>query len=113
MSYRGEMSAPGLRDVLLQVEEGPRQVVGTVVVAVALVYYGVTMFFFRVPFLDVYLLSDDWVPLIEHSGLASSIAKVKRVNGSEGIQFRGGGQLDVLAAVLAKWPPQTVLPKAA
>ncbi|MEY3615271.1 MAG: UDP-N-acetylglucosamine--undecaprenyl-phosphate N-acetylglucosamine-phosphate transferase, partial [Actinomycetota bacterium] len=42
----------------------PAKVTGIVVAAVALVWFGVTMFQFRVPFLDVFVLSDDWVPLI-------------------------------------------------
>jgi hypothetical protein len=41
---------------------------------------------------------DDWVPLIDGSPLKAAIGKVKRVNGSEGIMFKGGGQLDVLAS---------------
>lgn len=43
-------------------------------------------------------LLEDQVPLIERSSLAASIKKVRRVNGSEGVNFQGGSQLDVLAS---------------
>ena len=42
----------------------PAKVFGTVVVGAILVYFGVTMFYFRVPFVDVFILSDQWIPLI-------------------------------------------------
>ena len=32
--------------------------------ALILVWFGVTMFYFRVPLLDVFFLADDWVPLV-------------------------------------------------
>lgn len=43
-------------------------------------------------------LLDDQVPMIEGSPLKVIIDHVRRVNGSEGINFHGGSQLDVLAS---------------
>ncbi|MFZ9630182.1 MAG: glycosyltransferase family 4 protein [Ilumatobacteraceae bacterium] len=63
----------------------PAKVVGTVVVAVALVYFGVTMFFFRVPFLDVYLLSNDWVPLITVVWLLGMTNAINLIDGLDGL----------------------------
>ena len=41
----------------------PARVVGIIVTALIMVYFGITMFYFRVPFLDVFQLGDDWVPM--------------------------------------------------
>jgi UDP-GlcNAc:undecaprenyl-phosphate GlcNAc-1-phosphate transferase len=63
----------------------PAKVVGTVAVAVVLVYFGVTMFFFRVPFLDVYLLSRDWVPLITVIWLLGMTQAINLIDGLDGL----------------------------
>jgi hypothetical protein len=48
-------------------------------------------------------LLEDQVPLIQQSALDASIAPngIRRVNGSEGIRFRNGSKLDVLASSVA------------
>ena len=63
----------------------PAKVVGTVMVGVVLVYYGVTMFYFRVPFLDVYLLSDDWVPLVTVLWLLGMTNAINLIDGLDGL----------------------------
>ncbi|MEY4605421.1 MAG: UDP-N-acetylglucosamine--undecaprenyl-phosphate N-acetylglucosamine-phosphate transferase [Actinomycetota bacterium] len=63
----------------------PAKVVGTVVVAVVLVYFGVTMFYFRVPFLDVFLLSNDWVPLITVIWLLGMTNAINLIDGLDGL----------------------------
>ena len=42
----------------------PAKVTGLVLAAMLLVWFGATMFYFRVPFVDVFILSDQWIPLI-------------------------------------------------
>ncbi|HTH05772.1 MAG TPA: MraY family glycosyltransferase, partial [Ilumatobacteraceae bacterium] len=63
----------------------PAKVVGTVMVGLVLVYYGVTMFYFRVPFLDVYFLSDDWVPLITVVWLLVMTQAINLIDGLDGL----------------------------
>lgn len=63
----------------------PAKVVGTVLVAVVLVYFGVTMFFFRVPFLDVYLLSADQVPLMTVIWLLGMTQAINLIDGLDGL----------------------------
>jgi hypothetical protein len=41
---------------------------------------------------------EDQLPVIERSSLESAIDNVRRAQGSEGLDFRGGSQLDVLAS---------------
>jgi phage terminase large subunit-like protein len=43
-------------------------------------------------------LLEDQLPMIERSILGAAIENVRRAQGSEGIDFRGGSQLDVLAS---------------
>lgn len=63
----------------------PAKVVGTVVVAVVLVFYGVTMFYFRVPFDDVYILSDEWVPLVTVLWLLGMTNAINLIDGLDGL----------------------------
>ena len=56
----------------------PAKMIGTVLVGVVLVVYGVTMFYFRLPFMDVYILSDDWVPLITVLWLLGMTSAISR-----------------------------------
>ena len=63
----------------------PAKVVGTVAVGVVLVYYGVTMFYFRVPFLDVIILSDDWVPLVTVLWLLGMTNAINLIDGLDGL----------------------------
>ncbi|MCE9622883.1 MAG: undecaprenyl/decaprenyl-phosphate alpha-N-acetylglucosaminyl 1-phosphate transferase [Actinomycetia bacterium] len=63
----------------------PAKVFGTVLVAVVLVYYGVTMFYFRVPFNDVYILSDEWVPLVTVLWLLGMTNAINLIDGLDGL----------------------------
>lgn len=64
----------------------PAKVLGTVLAGVVLVVYGVTMFSFRVPFLDVYQLTDgDWVPLITVVWLLGMTTAINLIDGLDGL----------------------------
>ena len=63
----------------------PAKVTGIVVAAVALVWFGVTMFQFRVPFLDVFVLSDDWVPLFTVLWLLGMTQAINLIDGLDGL----------------------------
>ena len=63
----------------------PAKVTGIVVAAVALVWFGVTMFQFRLPFLDVFVLSDDWVPLITVLWLLGMTQAINLIDGLDGL----------------------------
>ncbi len=63
----------------------PAKVVGTVVVAVVLVLYGVTMFYFRVPFNEVYILSDEWVPFVTVLWLLGMTNAINLIDGLDGL----------------------------
>lgn len=63
----------------------PAKVMGTVVVGAVLVYYGVTMFSFRIPFIDPFLLSDQWVPLITVLWLLGMTNAINLIDGLDGL----------------------------
>ena len=63
----------------------PAKVSGLVVAAISLVWFGVTMFQFRVPFLDVFVLSDDWVPLITVLWLLGMTQAINLIDGLDGL----------------------------
>jgi UDP-GlcNAc:undecaprenyl-phosphate GlcNAc-1-phosphate transferase len=63
----------------------PAKVVGTVVVGAVLVYFGVTMFYFRVPFVDVFILGDQWVPLITVLWLLGMTNAINLIDGLDGL----------------------------
>ena len=63
----------------------PAKVIGTIVAGVLLFVYGVTMFYFRVPFLDVYFLSDDWVALITVVWLLGMTNAINLIDGLDGL----------------------------
>jgi UDP-GlcNAc:undecaprenyl-phosphate GlcNAc-1-phosphate transferase len=63
----------------------PAKVTGVVVAAVALVWFGVTMFQFRVPFLDVFVLSGDWVPLFTVFWLLGMTQAINLIDGLDGL----------------------------
>ncbi|MBI4884401.1 MAG: undecaprenyl/decaprenyl-phosphate alpha-N-acetylglucosaminyl 1-phosphate transferase [Actinobacteria bacterium] len=63
----------------------PAKVIGTAMVAVLLVYYGVTMFYFRVPFNDVYILSDEWVPLVTVLWVLGMTNAINLIDGLDGL----------------------------
>lgn len=63
----------------------PAKVVGTVVVGAILVYFGVTMFYFRVPFVDVFILSDQWIPLVTVLWLLGMTTAINLIDGLDGL----------------------------
>ena len=63
----------------------PAKVAGTVLVGAVLVYFGVTMFYFRVPFVDVFILSDQWVPLITVLWLLGMTNAINLIDGLDGL----------------------------
>jgi len=63
----------------------PAKVFGTVVVGVILVSYGVTMFFFRLPFMDVLVLSDEWIPLITVLWVLGISQAINLIDGLDGL----------------------------
>lgn len=63
----------------------PAKVVGTVLVGVVLVYYGVTMFYFRVPFVDVFILDSSWIPLITVLWLLGMTNAINLIDGLDGL----------------------------
>jgi UDP-GlcNAc:undecaprenyl-phosphate/decaprenyl-phosphate GlcNAc-1-phosphate transferase len=64
---------------------GPAKITGTVVAGLVLVWFGVTMFYFRVPFLDVFYLSDDWIPLVTVLWLIGMTQAVNLIDGLDGL----------------------------
>ena len=63
----------------------PAKVAGTVLVGSILVYFGVTMFYFRIPFVDVFFLSDQWVPLITVLWLLGMTNAINLIDGLDGL----------------------------
>ncbi|MET0578365.1 MAG: MraY family glycosyltransferase, partial [Ilumatobacteraceae bacterium] len=63
----------------------PAKVTGTVVAALVLVWFGVTMYYFRLPFLGVVVLSDDWVPLITVLWLLGLTQAINLIDGLDGL----------------------------
>jgi UDP-GlcNAc:undecaprenyl-phosphate GlcNAc-1-phosphate transferase len=49
------------------------------------VWFGVTMFQFRLPFLDVFVLSNDWVPLITVLWLLGMTQAINLIDGLDGL----------------------------
>lgn len=74
----------GLFDDIREVS-APMKVTGTVFAGLALVWFGVTMFYFRVPFLDVFVLSDDWIPLFTVVWLVGMTQAVNLIDGLDGL----------------------------
>jgi UDP-GlcNAc:undecaprenyl-phosphate GlcNAc-1-phosphate transferase len=50
-----------------------------------LVSYGVTMFFFRLPFMDVLVLSDEWIPLITVLWVLGISQAINLIDGLDGL----------------------------
>ena len=63
----------------------PAKVLGTVAVGVLLVYFGVTMFWFRLPFIDVFLLDPQWVPFITVLWLLGMTNAINLIDGLDGL----------------------------
>ena len=76
--------ATGLVDDIREISS-PAKVTGTVIAGLVLVYFGATMFYFRVPFLDVFVLSNDWIPLITILWLMGMIQAINLIDGLDGL----------------------------
>ena len=74
----------GLVDDIHEVS-APMKVTGIVVAAVALIWFGVTMIYFRAPFVDVFVLSSDWIPLFTVLWLLGMTQAVNLIDGLDGL----------------------------
>ncbi len=63
----------------------PAKVTGTVVAGLVLVWFGVTMYYFRIPFAGVFFLSDDWIPLITVLWLLGMTQAINLIDGLDGL----------------------------
>ena len=63
----------------------PAKVTGTVAAGLALVWFGVTMYYFRLPFVGVIVLSDDWMPLITVLWLLGMTQAINLIDGLDGL----------------------------
>jgi UDP-GlcNAc:undecaprenyl-phosphate GlcNAc-1-phosphate transferase len=63
----------------------PAKVTGTVVAALILVWFGATMFYFRVPFYDVLILPSDWTPLVTVLWLLGMTQAINLIDGLDGL----------------------------
>ncbi len=69
----------------IQEVSAPMKVTGVVASALVLVWSGVTMFYFRVPFLDVFVLSNDWIPLFTVLWLLGMTQAINLIDGLDGL----------------------------
>ena len=76
--------AVGLIDDIVELP-AVAKVTGTVLAGLALAGLGVTMFFFRIPFLDTFVLSRDWAPLVTVLWLLGMTTAVNLVDGLDGL----------------------------
>ena len=63
----------------------PAKVTGIVLGGLALVWFGVTMYYFRVPFFDVVILSPDWTPLVTILWLLGMTQAINLIDGLDGL----------------------------
>ena len=63
----------------------PAKVAGTVAAGLILVYYGVTMYYFRLPLVDVFALADEWVPLVTVVWLLGMSQAINLIDGLDGL----------------------------
>jgi len=80
----GAMFLVGLVDDIREIS-APAKVMGTVAVGSILVYYGVTMFNLRIPFLDVLFLDNDWVPLVTVLWVLGMSQAINLIDGLDGL----------------------------
>ena len=74
----------GLIDDIREIS-APAKVIGTIAAAAVLTYYGVTMFYFRVPFVDVFTVTDDWLLLITVIWLLGMTQAINLIDGLDGL----------------------------
>jgi UDP-GlcNAc:undecaprenyl-phosphate GlcNAc-1-phosphate transferase len=63
----------------------PAKVTGTVAAGLALVWFGVTMYYFRLPFAGVIVLSPDWKPLVTVLWLLVMTQAINLIDGLDGL----------------------------
>jgi UDP-GlcNAc:undecaprenyl-phosphate GlcNAc-1-phosphate transferase len=63
----------------------PAKVTGIVLAAIVLYWFGATMFYFRVPFYGVILLSGDWAPLVTVFWLLGMTQAINLIDGLDGL----------------------------
>ena len=63
----------------------PAKITGVVIAGVVLVQFGATMYYFRVPFLDVIILSPDWTPLVTVLWLLGMTQAINLIDGLDGL----------------------------
>jgi UDP-GlcNAc:undecaprenyl-phosphate/decaprenyl-phosphate GlcNAc-1-phosphate transferase len=63
----------------------PARVVAVIATGMVLVWFGVTMFYFRIPFLGVLQLSNDWVPIVTVVWLLAMTQAVNLIDGLDGL----------------------------
>ncbi|MEY4365391.1 MAG: UDP-N-acetylglucosamine--undecaprenyl-phosphate N-acetylglucosamine-phosphate transferase [Actinomycetota bacterium] len=76
--------ATGVRDDVKEVSP-PARVLATVAAGMVLVQFGVTMFYFRIPFLGVIQLSSDWMPIITVVWLLGMTQAINLIDGLDGL----------------------------
>jgi UDP-GlcNAc:undecaprenyl-phosphate GlcNAc-1-phosphate transferase len=76
--------AVGLVDDLHEMS-APAKITGMVVAGLVLAYFGVTMFYFRVPFLDVVALGQDLTPLVTVLWLIVMANAINLIDGLDGL----------------------------
>jgi UDP-GlcNAc:undecaprenyl-phosphate GlcNAc-1-phosphate transferase len=74
----------GVRDDITEVS-APARVVATVFTGMILVWFGVTMFYFRVPFFGVIQLSNDWIPIVTVIWLLGMVQAINLIDGLDGL----------------------------
>ena len=74
----------GVADDLLDLPP-PAKVTGIVGAALVLLWFGVTMFYFRVPFVDVFVLSGDWQPVVTVVWLLGMTQAINLIDGLDGL----------------------------
>jgi len=63
----------------------PGRVAATIVAGLVLVWFGVTMFYFRLPFLGVFQISGDWVPIVTVLWLLVMTQAINLIDGLDGL----------------------------
>jgi UDP-GlcNAc:undecaprenyl-phosphate GlcNAc-1-phosphate transferase len=76
--------AIGLIDDIREIS-APAKVAGTAGVGMVLVWAGVTMFYFRIPYFDVFVLSNDWIPLVTILWLLVMTEAINLIDGLDGL----------------------------
>jgi UDP-GlcNAc:undecaprenyl-phosphate GlcNAc-1-phosphate transferase len=74
----------GVLDDIREVS-APARVFGVIVTGMILVTAGVTMFYFRIPFLGVIQLSNDWVPIVTIVWLLGMTQAINLIDGLDGL----------------------------